>query len=402
MRTSGLLTSPARPKAGTTGKLISAYYLEVEYLLERIEGAANHYQALGLERTANHEEAMEAYQQAVSVLHPSYHKVRAALPDEIMVRVDKAFKQVSGSFGVLASPKKRLDYDRSLKRSVRTPLSIEVPSELPRPPTPPADIRATQSGTDASPAINHDRGAVADAIDIRTDTGQQPIFTKITDKSAVENRRRCERFKLTVPALLAGYDHENKRWQEVAKTVDVGRMGVAVRMHRKVRSGSVVHITLPLPTKLRNHGFSDQGYNMYVIVRRIEPVSEELRLVGLEFIGNHPPAGYLNKPWATFRTQKWTGPNRRREGRVDHIEPVVIEYLDENKQPIRQDSAVTENISLGGARVCTRSTPPEFEFLRIAKIDNSFESLALVRNQYTGKDGYERLCLQLVDQKWPF
>jgi hypothetical protein len=217
----------------------------------------------------------------------------------------------------------------------------------------------------------------------------------------MENRRRCERFKLTVPALVAGYDHENKRWQEVAKTVDVGRMGVAVRMGRRVRNGTVVHITLPLPTKLRNHGFSDPGYNMYAIVRRAEPLDGGLRLVGLEFIGNHPPAGYLDKPSATFRTQKWTGLDRRREGRLDRIEPVVIEYLDENNQPIRQDSAVTENISPSGARVCTRSTPAECEFLRIANMDRSFESLALVRNQYTGKDGFERLCLQFRDGKWP-
>jgi hypothetical protein len=397
MRNSGLLTSPGRPKAGTTGKLISAYYLEVEYLLERVEGASNHYQALGVERTANHEEAVEAYQQAVSVLHPSYHKVRAALPDEIMVRVDKAFKQVSDAFGVLASPKKRADYDKTLRRSGQPP----IPVVAPKPHRSGADNLGTESTSDTPGTGNHDGGAEASAIDIKVDNGQQPIYTKMVDKAGVENRRRCERFKLTVPALLAGYDPENKRWQEVGKTVDVGRMGVSVRMQRPVRHGSVVHITLPLPTKLRNHGFSDAGYNMYAIVRRVEPLHDGMRLVGLEFLGNHPPAGYLHKPWATFRTQKWTGPNRRREGRVDHIEPVIIEYLDENKQPIRRDSAVTENISPCGARVCTRSTPPEFEFLRITKIDRSFESLTLVRNQYTGKDGFERLCLQLIDQKWP-
>lgn len=397
MRNSGLLTSPGKPKSGTTGKLISAYYLEVEYLLERIEGAANHYQALGVERTANHEEAVEAYQQAVSVLHPSYHKVRAALPDEIMVRVDKAFKQVSEAFGVLASPAKRAGYDKTLRRCVGTPISVEAP----KPHIPRDNKLGTESSMDTPAKASHDRGAEASAIDIKVDNGQQPIFTKIVDKAGVENRRRCERFKLTVPALLAGYDLENKRWQEVAKTADVGRMGVGVRMQRPMSHGAVVHITLPLPTKLRNHGFSDPGYNMYAIVRRVEPLHDGFRLVGLEFLGNHPPAGYLHKPWATFRTQKWTGPNRRREGRVDHIEPVVIEYLDENKQAIRHDSAVTENISPGGARVCTRSTVPEFEFLRIAKMDRSFETLAVVRNQYTGKDGFERICLQLVGQKWP-
>ena len=402
MRNSGLLSSQGKTKGGTTGKLISAYYLEVEYLLERIEGATNHYQALGLERTANHEETVEAYQQAVSVLHPSYHKVRAALPDEMMVRVDRAFKQVSEAFGFLASHKKRADYDKSLKRSVRAPLPINVPASAPRPLQPKLDVSETPSGEDASVASKQDRATAIDTIDITVSSGQQPIFTRIADKAAVENRRRCERFKLTVPALVAGYDHENKRWQEVGKTVDVGRMGVAVRMQRRVQSGSVVHITLPLPTKLRNHGFSDPGYNMYAIVRRVEPVQDGVRLVGIEFIGNHPPAGYLDKPWATFRTQKWIGPDRRREGRVDHIEPVVLEYLDENKQPIRHDSAVTENVSPSGARVCTRTIPPEFDFVRIAKMDSSFESLALVRNQFTGKDGFERLCLHFIDLKWPF
>ncbi|HWN99265.1 MAG TPA: PilZ domain-containing protein, partial [Blastocatellia bacterium] len=326
-------------------------------------------------------------------------KVRAALPDEMMVRVDKAFKQVSEAFGFLASHKKRAEYDKSLKRAVRTALPTSLPSETPR--SKPGESKA-QSGESESVASKHDRATAVDTIDINVSSGQQPIFTKIADKAATENRRRCERFKLTVPALVAGYDRENKRWQEVGKTVDVGRMGVAVRLQRRVQSGAVVHITLPLPTKLRNHGFSDPGYNMYAIVRRVEPIQDGTRLVGIEFIGNHPPAGYLDKPWATFRTQKWVGSERRREGRVDHIEPVVLEYLDENKQPIRHDSAVTENISPSGARVCTRSIPPEFEFVRIAKMDSSFEGLALVRNQFTGKDGFERLCLRFLDLKWPF
>ncbi len=400
MRNSGLLSSQGKTK-GTTGKLISAYYLEVEYLLERIEGATNHYQALGIERTANHEETVEAYQQAVSVLHPSYYKVRAALPDEIMVRVDKAFKQVSDSFGLLANNKKRLDYDKTLKRNVRAPLSIEMPNAAQGPAALDVDEQGTRTGTPASAISTRGDATAVDTIDIRASIGQSPIFTKLADKTAMENRRRCERFKLTVPALVAGYDHENKRWQEVAKTVDVGRMGVAVRMQRRVRNGTVVHVTLPLPTKLRNHGFADPGYNMYAIVRRAEPREEGLRLVGLEFIGNHPPAGYLDKPWATFRTQKWAGLDRRREGRLDRIEPVALEYLDENKQSIGHDSAVAENISPGGARVCTRSVPPDCEFVRIANTDHSFESLAVVRNQYTGKDGFERLCLQFREGKWP-
>ena len=128
-------------------------------------------------------------------------------------------------------------------------------------------------------------------------------------------------------------------WQRSQKPL---RLANGLRfMQRRVRNGTVVHITLPLPTKLRNHGFSDPGYNMYAIVRRAEPLEGGARLVGLEFIGNHPPAGYLDKPSATFRTQKWTGLDRRREGARSH-RTVVIEYL--RQTPTRHSRpAVTEN-----------------------------------------------------------
>ena len=91
MRNSGGLIRRSKPL--NTGKLISAYYLEIEYLLERIEGATTHYQTLGVERSANNEEVILAYQKSVTVLHPSYPKVRASVPDEMLVRVDEAFKK---------------------------------------------------------------------------------------------------------------------------------------------------------------------------------------------------------------------------------------------------------------------------------------------------------------------
>jgi hypothetical protein len=140
---------------------------------------------------------------------------------------------------------------------------------------------------------------------------------------------------------------------------------------------------------------------MYAIVRRVELAKEGVRVVGLEFIGPHPPAGYLHKPWATFRTQKWNGPDRRREPRFERAEPVVIEYLNESHQSIGKEVAFTENVSLGGARVTVNAAPEEFDLVRVISADRSFESLAVVRNQFAASDGLERLCLQFLDNKWP-
>jgi hypothetical protein len=82
-------------------------------------------------------------------------------------------------------------------------------------------------------------------------------------------------------------------------------------------------------------------------------------------------------------------------------EPVAVEYLDELRQRIAREAAVTENVSSGGARVRVKSAPTEFEFVRIASPNRGFNSLALVRNRWTGSDGFERLCLKFVDQTWP-
>jgi hypothetical protein len=68
---------------------------------------------------------------------------------------------------------------------------------------------------------------------------------------------------------------------------------------------------------------------------------------------------------------------------------------------IAREAAVTENVSLSGARVCVKAVPPQFEFVRMISPRRAFNGLALVRNQWAGTDGFERLCLQFIDQKWP-
>jgi hypothetical protein len=391
MKDSGDLISVS---AANTGKLISAYYLEVEYLLERIEGANTHYQALGVERSAENDEVIQAYQQAVTVLHPNYHKVRAAVPDEMLVRVDQAFKKVSQAFSVLVDSRQRGQYDnqnRSPMSYATRPLVLPTLPPSARPGGPPPKT-AEESGKKA---------VSAESIQINLSQEMRPVFTKAaTDDASLENRR-CARFKLTVPMLIAGYDRTGGKWQEVTKTIDVSRIGVGVRMRRRVKHGLVVHVTLPLPAKLRSHGFSDAGYNMYAIVRRVEPLIEGTRVVGFEFIGANPPTDYLLKPWATFRTPRWNGSDRRREPRERRAETVAVEYLDESMQRVGREAGITEDVSASGARICIRAAPPEFEFVRVTNPNRGFNSLSQLRNQWSGNDGFERLCVRFIDQKWP-
>ncbi len=403
MNSSGLLIKRAMNRV-STGKLISAYYLEIEPLLERVERSKTHYQTLGLERSATNEQIILAYHHTVKLLHPAYYKVRAAVPDDMLARIDLIFGKVSQAMFVLTTPHKRLEYDESLRRPARNSGRLVLgkfndESES----TATTETRTTEASAVEKEAAEQDRGKPVDqqTVDINVVPIQRAVFTKLASAEKTGNRRRCDRYNLSVPVLIAGYDGAGGKWQEVAKTIDVSRLGVAVKLRKQVRHGAVLHVTLPLPMKLRSHGFSDPGYNMYAIVRRVELPKDETRIVGLEFIGKNPPAGYLYKPWATFRTQKWAGQDRRMEPRENRAEPVVVEFLNESMKSLGRSVAVTENISRGGARICIKSSPPKFDLVKITSVDRTFDSLALVRNHYVEHDGYDRLCVQFVNNKWP-
>ena len=386
---------------GNTGKLISSYYLEIEYLLDRVEQSTTHYQALALERSATSEEIVNAYQETIKVLHPPYHKVRSAISDEILERIDQSFSRVSQAFFVLTDRSRKMEYDRSLSRSsnglsngtstVGAPAASH--SSAPLPSDPPASGEVKQNGAQS--------GAVQDAISIRNNVSGQAVFSKPVGAAASVNRRRSERLKLSMPIMLVAHDRATGKWQEVGKTIDVSKMGVGIVLNRRLQPGLVVHLTVPFPTKLRSHGYSDPSYNVYAIVRRVEPLIDGVRVVGLEFLGEHPPEGYLKEPWSAFRTQKWPGADRRRNPRAPLSEAITIEYMNDLMEPIRKETAVTENVSISGARIRVKIHSPESDILKVTNHRRSFESLAMVRNRYVGKDGFERLCIQFTDSKWP-
>jgi hypothetical protein len=187
----------------------------------------------------------------------------------------------------------------------------------------------------------------------------------------------------------------------MTETVDMSRTGVRLRLRRPVRYGTVLYLTLPLPTKLRAHGFAEQSYNVYALVRRIEPSKQGVRAVGVEFIGEHPPAGFLDKPWSVFRSKKWGGTERRRSNRVEQVEKIRIEYFDESMRSIFFEVARTENVSRSGLRIYGTKAPAEFDLVRVSCPRLKFEAMATLRSRYNGKDGLERICVQLLDKEWP-
>lgn len=373
---------------------VSAYFLDLEGLLSRVDSATTYYQVLGVDRADGQEKIKSSFQQLLNLLFPPY-VIGRTMPAEITPRIERAFQKASQAFAVLASFARRKEYDSALLSIANKPVSAAAPIE--------SRVNQPKSAGSGS-AGRADSSAVAAEGDhltlSRMDQRGLVYRESLTAKSG-DNRRRCERFRLSIPVRVTGHDRRNGKWHEMAQTIDVSRTGVKLRLRRRVKHGTVLYVTLPLPTKLRAHGFAEQSYNVYTLVRRVEPPKQGVRAVGVEFIGEHPPAGFLDKPWAVFRPKKWGGNDRRRPDRQEQVEKVRIEYFDESMHSISREEARTENVSRSGLRISGTMAPAEFDLVMVSCPRLKFEGMAALRSRYSGKDGLERICVQLIDKEWP-
>ncbi|MGH9761650.1 MAG: PilZ domain-containing protein [Blastocatellia bacterium] len=377
-------TADQLQEVGNTGNLISSYYLEIDYLLDRITCSSTHYQALGLDYSASAREIVRAYHDAVRMLHHPNRKVRSSLPEDMQERIDQACLRTSEAFLVLTDPAQRSDYDRSLGRKGSTQALFTSEPVEPQAASPTSEAVAAANG-----AVNGNPGLTA-----------SPESSAETQE-ARENRRRAGRIKIALPTHVMGYERSGQQWKEITKTMNVSRTGAAVTLNRHLKHGVVLHLRLPMPERLRCHGYGDPTYNVYAIVRRVESPANGSRIVGLEFIGEAAPPGYLDKPWTAYRSRQWTGCDRRREPRQKRSEQVQIEFLDETLNPIAAGKSTTEDLSASGARLIVKASPADFELVRIRNSDNSFMTLAEVRNRFVDDDGRERLCVRFTEKKWP-
>jgi curved DNA-binding protein CbpA len=408
-------------EAELTQEQINRYHLDFERLYYRIERSSSHYQVLGIDRNSSMDDIRAAYQKTVALLQPFLAGAFRSSTLDTMTRARQILRKVSEAFTVVSNISKRIEYDNALFRKATGRIPVDIPESFdagrfgfepkqtnhalrhPRLQTTQGsgqrrlgfehikaeDLIRPDQGLDPSARFDMTAGGGAGVLEL-----PQPIG------SANQNRRRFDRIRLTVMARVTGHDRIKGKWEEIVETLDVSHKGAALRLSTRLRHGSVLLLEMALPPALRSHGFSEPTYRVYAAVRRVGVLEDGYRVIGVEFIGEDAPPGYLERPWSTFKIGSWQGPERRREPRVDRSEVVSIRYLNETMEVIRQEVAVTENLSPGGARVFVKGAPSEVELVRITNLNHSFESLAAVCNRYIGNDGFERICLKFLDNRW--
>ncbi len=216
----------------------------------------------------------------------------------------------------------------------------------------------------------------------------------------MSERRRTLRRGLHLPVVVKGHGRDGP-WEEKTTTSDVCRGGVALSLTRMVPMGQALYLWLPLPELFRRYDVISPVYRVYALVRNADPSGPPYR-TGLMFLGRHPPHGYEENPSGLFFMPSDPQP----PGAVDRAHPrypllltVRLRRLDEAHEGPPEELTITEDVSLGGARVRTTLPVVKGEMVRLSEVDGPFRASAVVHNVARGADKVTRLHLQFMNEE---
>lgn len=225
-------------------------------------------------------------------------------------------------------------------------------------------------------------------------------MTNVKPRQSPVEQRKTPRLHLALPIQILGQDAPHNKWQEMSRVLDVSRAGACFLLKHPVPPGLILLLSFPMPWKLRQYNHAEPGYKIYAVVRTTIPQKNQEFRTGVEFIGEHPPALYYEKPWTVYPATMWRGEERRRAARLKVSELMWVEYYDGQGHLLAVEQGCTEDISRTGARICVQDPPKEFARVKVFALGKGFETHASLVKQFFGKDGLYRLCVQFIDKQW--
>lgn len=249
------------------------------------------------------------------------------------------------------------------------------------------------------------------------------MFPSTTSNPANDNRR-IQRVSLSLPARIESHVNQTVSWNEITRLNDISAFGAGFNLHRPVKRGRLVQMTIPLPRKLRCYDFTEAQYKVWGLVRSCvtkgKTGAAENHSVGVAFIGRNPPKSYMNDPARLFEIshrndgQLWhvvdapSIPDEsrlpkelRRHTRFPLPTSIVLETMDDDGNATANESTVTANLSLSGAAVFSMLDVEKGSFVRVKSEQYNVSIISVVRGRHTGVDRIPRLHLEFVDKFFP-
>jgi PilZ domain-containing protein len=253
-------------------------------------------------------------------------------------------------------------------------------------------------------------------------------------QTSVRERRRHPRLVEKLPVRVVGYGSNGAPWEEAAVTRDVSQGGVSLILPRSSFKGQVLELVLPLPRYLREFDPDAAELKVYGIVRATVEGHGVCQL-GVKFFGKEPPRGFERTPGAAFllpsdlpsaATEGGNGDgpvagaarardaapsgdrrveerdphdwrHRRQHERLQMFVTFHLQQVDEWGAVLTEERTVSENVSLGGARLKTAGRFSVGEVVVLRQASGAFETRAQVKGFTVGPDGGNHIGVMFLD-----
>jgi hypothetical protein len=233
-------------------------------------------------------------------------------------------------------------------------------------------------------------------------------------------KRQHQRIPLALPFRVRCKESLEYEWTEMSRLIDITQAGAGFTLTRPAEPGRLLHLTLPLPIRLRCFDHAEAQYCVWTVVRHIAVIQgaqgqvASLFRAGVAFVGKRPPQSYEQDPTTRYdllpfdrgqsemwRVKERTINNQRRETRLIIPLDVLIEAFDEKGNISMEENTVTENLTTRGTSVFTTWDIEIGRILRVTSVRDAFSVLAVVRGREVGSDGVNRLGLEFLNERWP-
>jgi hypothetical protein len=231
-------------------------------------------------------------------------------------------------------------------------------------------------------------------------------------------KRRIPRTAIPLQARVDVMLDGKVGWHANVSLGDVSALGAGFTLHRPIRRGRLILMTLPMPRQLRCFDYDEIQYKVWAAVRRCMKSQDAADYsIGVAFTGKHPPEGFFENPARLYdivrsgpEDQLWglvpadlisKARDDRKHTRHAMAETLIIKRVDQDGNILDSESTITENISVGGAAVLTTMRLENGAFVRVTSERLNITILSVVRNSRIGANGITRLHLEFIDRHFP-
>ena len=217
-----------------------------------------------------------------------------------------------------------------------------------------------------------------------------------------DERRQHQRLEMALPVRVQGKEPDGRSWEETSTTIVASAGGLAFRLGRAARPGDVLHVSLPLPKRLRKYDLAEASYSSYVLVRDAAPDGQGGTRVGVMFLGKAPSRDEEAAASGPAVATRDPEPQERRQ----HPRFNVRLELEVESGPVPagtsgRELTIAEDISKWGAQVPTSLSVTNGDVVRVREVGGDYKTRAGVRSVSKGTDGRPRLHLLFMDGPAP-